>query len=350
MNERFRSYVPRTEGSPSSPGDIASLHHLINGFKISRMLGLVADLGIADRIPVDQAMSAKWLALESGVLADPLLRVCRALASVGIFTVQADNMIGHSRLSALLRTDSNPSLHHAARLFMARTEWGAWGALDQALQGVTPFEALWGASRFDYLKAHAEEGRVFDAVMANSPDDRLAAVAIAYDFSAVSLIVDVGGGNGALLHAILTQHPKLRGLVFDREDVVSAIPAEAKLGNRIEVRAGDFFEGAPPAADMYLLSSILHDWADEQCLRILGNCRRAMQLGAQLLVIERMLEPDPTKGLPLSYLSDIQMMVDHGGRERTFPEFRALLASSGFGSARQIRTASSVCIIESTAI
>jgi len=332
------------------PGDIVFLHHLINGFKVSRMLGLVADLSIADRIPVKQAVSAASLAGENSVLADPLLRVCRALASVGIFTVQADNMIGHSRLSALLRTDSVPSLHYAARLFTAPSEWGAWGALDQAMLGATPFEALWSASRFDYLREHPEQGRLFDAVMANSPDDRLSAVAAGYDFSAASLIVDVGGGNGALLHAILTHHQQPRGLVFDREDVVSAIPAEDRLGNRIQVKAGDFFRQAPPAADIYLLSWILHDWADEQCLRILGNCRLAIQPGARLLLIERLLEPDPTKGDVKDYLSDIQMMVDHGGRERTLPEFQILLTSSGFGTARPIRTASSVWIIESAAI
>jgi hypothetical protein len=334
----------------ATPSEIASLHRLINGFKISRMLGLVANLGIADRIPVNKAMSAKSLAVESGVLADPLLRVCRALASVGIFTVQANNMIAHSRLSVLLRTDSNPSLHFAARLFMAPSEWGAWSALDDAMQGATPFEALWGVSRFDYLTAHAEEGRVFDAMMANSPDDRLNAVAIAYDFSAASLIIDVGGGNGALLHAILSRYPQPRGLIFDREDVVSAIPAEGTLSNRIGALAGDFFERAPPTADIYILSWILHDWADEQCLRILGNCRIAMRPGARLLVIERMLEPDPTNGDVMNYLADIQMMVDHGGRERTFTEFQMLLTSSGFGTVRPIRTASSVWIIESAAI
>ena len=334
----------------ATASEIASLYRLINGFKLSRMLGLVVDLGIANRIPVSQAVSAKSLAVESGVLSDPLLRVFRALASVGIFTMPADNMIGHSRLSALLRTDSSPSLHFAARLFMAPSEWGAWGALDQAMRGATPFEALWGANRFDYLATHAEEGRVFDAVMANSPDDRLSAVAGAYDFSAASLIVDVGGGNGALLHAILTQYPHPRGVVFDRENVVLAILAEERVDNRMEFRAGDFFERAPPAADIYLLSWILHDWADEQCLRILGNCRSGMRPGARLLVIERVLEPDPTKGDVMNYLADIQMMVDHGGRERTLPEFQMLLTSSGFGTARPIRTASSVWIIESAAI
>lgn len=232
---------------------------------------------------------------------------------------------------------------------MGHSEWGAWGALDRAMQGATPFEALWGASRFDYLAAHAEEARVFDAAMANSPDDRLGAVAAAYDFSAASLIADVGGGNGALLHEILARYPRPRGMVLDRESVVSAIPARKGDGSRIGLRAGDFFERAPLAADIYLLAWVLHDWADEQCLRILGNCRLAMRPGARLLVIERMLEPDPSRGDAMSYLADVQMMVDHGGRERTFPEFQMLLTSSGFGTARPIRTASSVWIIESAA-
>jgi hypothetical protein len=330
--------------------DITSLHRLINGFKVSRMLGLVADLGIADGIGINETVAVTALAAERRVLADPLLRVCRALAGFGVFTVSAGGMIGHSRLSVLLRTDSVPSLHYAAKLFMAREEWGAWGALDQAMQGATPFEALWGADRFDYLTANPEQGRVFDSVMANSPDDRLSAVAMAYDFSDGPLIVDVGGGNGALLRAILARYEQPRGVVFDREDVVSTIADEIGLGDRLQVMAGDFFTQAPPAADVYLLSWIVHDWADEPCLRILRNCRAAMLVGARLLLIERVLEPDPTDGDPMDYVADIQMMVDHGGQERTLSELQSLLTVAGFGPVRPIRTASSVWVIESRAV
>jgi len=327
-----------------------ALNRLIHGYKVSRMLGLAAELGIADRIAADQAASAASLAVACGVLADPLLRLCRALAGFGIFTVSADEMVGHSGQSLLLRTDSVPSLHHAARFFTAPADWTSWGGLDLAMQGSVPFEALFGTRRFDHMQTHPEAARLFDAVMANSPDGRLGAVATAYDFSSASLIVDVGGGNGALLRAILTQHPNLRGLVFDREDVVSAIPAEDRLGGRIQVQAGDFFERTLPEADLYLLSWILHDWPDTQCQRILSNIRAAMKPEARVLLIERVLERDPAHGNPLDYLGDMQMMVMHGGRERTFPEFQALLSTTaGFGTVRAFPTASSLWIIESAA-
>ena len=329
--------------------DVAALNRLIHGYKISRMIGLATDLGIADQISATGAVSASVLATDCGVLVDPLLRLCRTLASFGIFTVNAEHMVGHSRQSLLLRTDSNPSLHFAARLFTGPSDWAAWGELGKAMQGATPFRELWGAERFEYMKTHPDEARLFDAVMANQPDDRLGAIAAAYDFSGASLIVDIGGGNGALLRAILTRYPGPRGLVFDRDDVVGAISIDDRCGDRIQVESGDFFERTPPAADLYLLSWILHDWSDDQCLRILRNCRRAMRTGTRLLVVERVLELDPTEGNTVDYLSDMNMMVVNGGRERTIPEFQRLLTATGFGPARPFPTTSPVWIIETAA-
>lgn len=338
--------------STATDEDYTSLLLLIHGFQLSRMIRLAADLGMADHVPLDDRISVASLAARCGRLYEPLLRLCRALASFGIFTLDSAGMIGHSPRSMLLRSDSTRSLHHAARFRSATGSWEAWAALDHALlTGASPFEMAWNAKRFDYMQAHPEELRLYDDHMASERDNRHGGVAATYDFRDVPVIADIGGGNGALLRAILTRHTAPRGLVFDRHDVVAAIPPEARLDGRIAVAGGDFFEEVPCGADLYLLSFVLHDWSDDDCLRILRNCRRAMRQNTRLLVIERILQPDPACGDPLDYLTDMQMMVVfQGGRERTLPEFQRLLDETGFGPARITRTASPVWIIEAEAI
>ncbi len=129
--------------------------------------------------------------------------------------------------------------------------------------------------------------------MAASPDDRFGAIAAAYDFSGAAVIADIGGGNGALLRAILARHAEPRGVLHDRGDVLESVAESDRLSGRITLQIGDFFEGVPPGADTYLLSWILHDWDDDACLRILRNCQAAMRPGTRLLVIERVVESDP---------------------------------------------------------
>jgi O-methyltransferase domain len=183
--------------------------------------------------------------------------------------------------------------------------------------------------------------------MANFPDDRHHAVAAAYDFSKAGLIADIGGGNGEALRHILARFPGVRGIVFDREDVVAAIPPEGLADGRISMQAGSFFDGVPAGADIYLLIRVLCDWADEDVLRILLACRAAMASDGRLLVVEQILEPDPSQGRPTDYLIDMQMMALFGsGHERTEAEFRALLMPAGFDLRRVIPTASLVSILE----
>jgi hypothetical protein len=331
--------------------DFAALSAIINSFRIPRMLQLVAELGVADRIAAAQFLPVTSLASEAGILADPLLRILRALASVGIFIVDEGGMIGHSRLSLLLRTDSIPSLHYAARFFPGGSFWNAWGALDKAMHGAVPFESVFGVKYFDYLTAHPDEGQLFNQVMANTPyADRHGAVAAAYDFSNASLIADIGGGNGALLRAILPHYPQALGVVFDLESVVQSIPAEARLDGRISVKPGNFFHDVMPQADIYILSRILHDWPDDQCLRILRNCRSAMAPSARLLMVESVLGPLPTAARAQDYLLDVGVMVLAAGRERTLSEFQALLDATGFGPAHPFETAHGISVIESTAV
>jgi SAM-dependent methyltransferase len=201
--------------------------------------------------------------------------------------------------------------------------------------------------RFDYLRDHPEEARIFDAFMANWPDNRHHAVAAAYDFSNGALVADIGGGNGEALRHILARFPKVRGIVFDREDVVAAIPPEGLAGGRISTHGGSFFEEVPAGADIYLLIRVLHDWADEDVLRILRLCRAAMGPNGRLLIVEQILPPDPSRGRPTDYLADMHMMAMFGSaQERTEAEFCALLTPAGFDLLRAIPTASLVSILE----
>lgn len=324
-----------------------ALDLMIRAFQVSRMIRLVADFGIADKIPGDGRCDVRELATACAVLPAPLLRILRALAAFEVFRVSADGWVTHSPRSLLLRADAPNSLHHAARFWATPGSWEAWGALDVALTGGVPHKAAWNNTRFEYLREHADEARIFDAFMAHAFDDRHNAIACAYDFSDAALIVDLGGGNGEALRRILARFQTPRGLVFDREDVVAAIPPDARSSGRIDVEGGSFFDRVPAGADFYLLVRVLHDWSDEDCGRILRTCRATMSPKARLLIAEQILEPDPTIGHATGYLIDIQMMAMFGSaRERTETEFDELLAASGFTSVRLIPTAASVSIIE----
>ena len=327
--------------------DQVALDLLIRGFQVSRMLRLVADLGIADKIPKEGNCNVRDLAIVCAVLATPLLRVLRALAAFGIFRIGADGSVAHSPRSVLLRTDEPNSFHYGAKFWTAPGSWKAWGALDAALVGDIPHQIAWNTSRFQYLREHPEEARNFDAFMANFPDHRHQAVAASYDFSGAALITDIGGGNGEALRRILSRFPGPRGLVFDRDDVIAAIPPDARSGGRIDVLGGSFFDNVPEGADIYLLVRVLHDWSDDDCIRILRNCRTAMTGSARLLIVEQILEPDPTLGPPAGYLIDTQMMAMFGtARERTESEFGELLQTSGLALARVIATTSPVSVVE----
>jgi hypothetical protein len=325
----------------------AELDLLLRGHQIARMLRLVADLNIADKIDPDAGISIDGLASTCGALAEPLLRILRALASVRVFRVTPDGMVSHTPMSLLLRTDATMSMHYAARVWTAPGSWNAWGMLDSALRNHVPHQAAWKQGRFDYLRQHPEEGRAFDAFMAHFPEDRHAAIAAAYDFSGAGLIVDVGGGNGETLRQILSRFSAPRGLVYDRDDVVAAVPHEALLQGRITVEGGSFFDRVPQGGDIYLLIRVIHNWSDEDCLRILRICRAAMKPGSRLLVGEHILEADPTRGRPFDYLLDVQMMAMFGrARERSEADISGLFAGSGFELNHVIGTGSSVSIIE----
>ena len=332
----------------STTDGFSRVANLVRGYQVSKMIEVACSLELADRIN-STALPVRELATECGANADMLLRLLRALAAFGLFEVSEDHLISHSEDSRWLRKDSVPTLHYAARYWAMPSTWTVWGVADHAIRtGEAPFEHEFQEPYFEYLQKRASEAAIFNAFMQNSPDDRHAAVVDAYDFSAARLVVDVGGGNGALLAAILVANPKLRGLLFDQPSVVSAAPAVlGNLSRRCAIEAGSFFDFVPKGGDIYTLSLILHDWDDARCVEILKLCRSAIREPGRLVVIERVLDTRPGETDPMDFLTDMHMMMLFpGARERTLSEFAALFRDAGFGEPTRIRTRSVHSILE----
>jgi SAM-dependent methyltransferase len=232
--------------------------------------------------------------------------------------------------------------------------WKVWGCLGHSLRtGAAAFEHAYGADIFTYLTEHPQAGRQFDEAMSAFVSQSAEAIVSTFDFSRFERIVDVGGGNGTLIAAILKRNPRVRGVVFDLPAVVERAAARissAGLSDRCECIAGDFFSAAPPAGDACILASILHDWDDEHALAILRSCRRAMATGHTLVIAEALIAPGDQPSF--AKILDLTMLVINGGRQRTEGEFRNLLADAGFELKCAIPTWSSTetSILEAVAV
>ncbi|MGE5842907.1 MAG: methyltransferase [Deltaproteobacteria bacterium] len=220
-------------------------------------------------------------------------------------------------------------------------------ALYSLRTGQPAFKKTVGTNFFDYLAAHPDEDVLFNEAMTNFGQENSPAVIQAYDFSGIHKIVDVGGSHGSLLLAILQAHPEMTGILFDLPLVVESARkkiAEADLAQRCEVVGGDFFVSLPAGGDAYLLRWIIHDWDDEHAVKILRNCRNAMNETARLLLVEAIIPHEDA--LHPGKVIDFDMLVGLGGKERTEEEYSALFEASGFRLNRIIPTASPLCVIE----
>lgn len=328
--------------------DTHELRRLIVGYRISQALSVAARLGIADLL-ADGPRSAEDLAAATDTHSLALYRLLRVLASEGVFTEKGDGRFALTPLAESLRANAPGSLHTRAIFDGAEGNWHAWGNLLKSIKNGEPaMQHTFGKDLFGYLKEHPYERKIFNEVMAAQTLAGARAVLEAYDFAGVDTLVDVGGGIGALLAAVLDVYPSMRGVLYDQSHVVvDARPrlAAAGVADRCETVGGDFFESVPMGGNAYMLKHILHDWDDDDCQRILENCRRAIAKDGRLLVIEVLIPSgnDPDYG---KYL-DLQMLVvTKGGRERTQAEYRRLFESTGFALARMIETQSDICVIE----
>ena len=205
---------------------------------------------------------------------------------------------------------------------------------------------MFGKQVFEYFKDNEEIAGIFQRAMTSFSSVTADAVVDAYDFTGIETLVDVGGGHGALLAAIISKNPDLHGVVFDLPQVVQGTGANlGELTARIDIKAGDFFGSVPEGADAYIMKHIIHDWDDEHCIKIFGNCCSAMTDGGKVLVVDPVVTDAPESAL--GKLMDIEMLaIATGGCERTEEEFEALLERAGLKMSRVVPTQSPVCIIE----
>jgi hypothetical protein len=324
-----------------------ALLDLVNAFKVSQAIHVAAMLGIADLLKGGPRNSDD-LASATGSHAPTLYRLLRALASVGVFREEAGQRFALTPLGECLRSDAPEPVAPWA-IYIGQPEyWHAWGhLLDSVRNGGHAFRHAHGMNTWEYYARNPEAGAAFDHAMTSRSRRQAGAVLKACDFARFACVVDVGGGHGALLAAILAKHQLVRAVLFDQPHVVAG--AEQVLGvlgvaDRCQIVGGDFFETVPDGGDAYVLKCILHDWEDEQAAAILQKCRRAMAPKGTLLVIESEISP-PNEGAADKFL-DLTMLVHTGGRERTRQEWVALFAAGGFRLVGATPTESGLSVIE----
>jgi hypothetical protein len=341
--------IENERNGAETPPPHAQLIQMAMGHWVSQIVYLAARLGLADHL-ADGRKSADELAGVTGTHAPSLFRLMRTLAHLGILDQDGTNRFGLTPLGEALRT-SAPGSARATVLTVASDWWArGFAQLPYSVQtGKSGFEKALGMPVFDWLARNPQEASMFSETMVGFHGAEPPAIAAAYDFCDLPIIVDVGGATGNLLSAILSRYLGTHGILYDLPHVVRDAPALLQArgcGERITIKAGNFFEQVPSGADAYLLSHIIHDWSEDQCLRILGNCRRAMKPGSRLLIIEMVL---PSNGQPHpGKMLDLMMLVGPGGRERTEPEYATLLGRAGFQLARVVQTESAVSIVEAT--
>lgn len=312
---------------------------------ITQAVYVAAKLGLADLL-ADGSRSSTQLAEATNTHTGSLHRLLRFLAILGVFEQVESDRFALTPVGELLRADV-PGSGRCLALFRGEESYRAWGDLLHTVKtGEQAFARVIGAPVFEYLVEHPERAQIFNNAM-TSDSTVVAGIFTAYDLSQFEVVVDVGGGNGTLLASVLSAHPHLRGVLFDRPQVIEAArdnPAVKTVANRCELVAGDFFTSVPAGGDAYVLSRVLHDWDDQDCLSILRQCRIAISSQAKLLIVEPLLS-DQTR---FSYVRgfDVNMMVMAGGRGRTEDEFRKLLKTAGFKLVREVPLAVGAHIIE----
>jgi SAM-dependent methyltransferase len=303
---------------------------LVTGTWISQAVSVAADLGVADQL-VDGPRAVEDIAKAVGADTQRLYRLLRALADLEVFQETDERQFASTPLGDLLRSDAPGSLRGIAIMVGRPFHREAWtGLLDSIRTGDSAFERVHGRPAFEYLGDHPEDGRALNDGMTAVSGGQVAPVVRAYDFGPAEKVVDVGGGHGALLASVLKDHPHVRGVLFDLPHVIEGAGGplrEAGVADRCEYVGGDFFE-AVPEGDVYLMSNIIHDWGDEQAVRILANCQRAMRPGGRVLLGEALL-PDTIRPSRAKII-DLEMMVmAQGARQRTENEYRELFRQAG---------------------
>lgn len=319
---------------------------LLTGFEVSQALYVVAKLDIAT-ILSDGPLPISRLAAETNANADALERIIRFLATIGVF--RTDNGQVEITELGLTLADGRPESVRYGALYFMETHYGPFGELlHTALTGQPAATHHFGQPFFDWISADPERVDVQNRAFANITTGLRAGMFEGYRLPDGAVVADIGGADGSMIVQLLAGSPDREGIVFDRPEVVPAARenmAEHGLADRVRCVAGDFFESVP-AADVYLLSYVLHDWDDESCLRILRTIGEAAEPGARLVLVEAVIPPGdtphPAKGI------DLTMLALVSGRERTADEYRDLLDAAGFTLDRVIPSSTSFSFVEAT--
>lgn len=344
------SGISQREPTPS-PGH--ALYQMAMGHFVPRALALVTQLGIADLLK-DGPLNARDLAVATQTHPPSLTRVMRFLTSIGVFAELPDGKFALTPLGEPLRTNAPGSVRALVLMFCGVGVQDAWADLEACVRtGEPAFRRIAPGAESPYplMAGSPELTALFDEAMATVAAWSASAIAAAIDFSGFGRIVDVGGGNGALLAGLLEAYPLSRGVVFDQAHAVARAQqriAAAGLAERCEVIAGNFFEEVPSGGDAYLLRHVLVDWDDERATTILRRCRTAMPQHGQIMILEGTYPARIESSVSCQNAAghDVNMLVCTGGRLRSEEEFRVLLAGSGFRLSRVVPTTADVSVIQ----
>jgi hypothetical protein len=334
----------------------AEMRSLIAGYWVSRLIYVAARLRLADLLKAGPE-TAEALARRAGVNAPALYRMLRTLASYGLFTETKGRRFRLTALGSTLRSDVPASMHGFALYMIGSPVWNAWEELESAIRtGQLPFDRMFGMPFYKYLEQRPEDLKIFGEAMTSLSGTENPEVARVfqqvYQRGRIGTLVDVAGGFGSLLARLLKQTPKLNGVLFDRPAVVERARqdrhlTDAAAAGRCSFVGGDMFESVPQHGDAYVMKYILHNWDDEHCVRLLTNCRKAMNPNGRVLVADCVVPP--TEKPDWGKLLDIQMMVVVPGLERTKEEFSALFKHAGLRLTRVVPTRCPLSLLEGVA-
>jgi SAM-dependent methyltransferase len=321
------------------------LKRRIYGYRVAQAIGAATELALPDHLG-DAALAIDELAAACGADPGALERLLAALAEIGIVEPR-DGGWALTPLGEPLRADTADSLRAETLHALADSTWRPWGRLADAVRSGTPAFALeFGSSAWEYRAAHPLARQRFDAMASERSRAENAAILAVLEPPATGLVVDVGGGEGELLAALLDRWPRLSGLLFEQPEVVAAARRRlerAGLAGRCRAEAGDFFRDVPAGGALYLLKAVLHNWSDADASRLLAVCRRALAPGARLVVVETLADRPALAG---AELQDLHMLVVHGGRERTAAALERLLVGAGLRCVAIRPTGEGPCLIE----
>jgi hypothetical protein len=317
---------------------------LARGYWVTQMIFAAAELSLADHL-AEGSKHVQELAGLCDADTDSLFRLLRGLSSIGIFREIRQKEFALTPLAELLRSDHPDSLRQFARL-QGEERYFTWGKLlDSIKSGHSVFQEIYGKPVFSWNRENPQRASIFDDAMTDMSRIEVRALLKAFDFREFRHLVDLGGGNGYLLSEVMEKYPHLQGTLFDLGHVADRTIPPVDLKERWSLQPGDFFCSVPAGADCYLLKNILHDWGNAECVKLLGNIRKAIDLSCGHLIIYEQIIPDGNEPF-IGKLLDINMLLMHdGGMERTHGEFEQLLASAGFTMKSVISTECSMSVI-----